>query len=368
MTCFAPALDLAAMRVLAAMAADTVGGQLLVGRHGGVTDVAVDLGVHAEQGKFGFRGMIISYRLPVLIVVAIVALGAEAPGVRVVGFVAAVAVLGNLILVISAPMAGKTADFVVYAQKLIARFLEVVVLRRLPLLGHVALCAIIAARPTVFIVGCVTTYASLRSRLIAAADMTGIASHHRVRPGQLEVRLVMIELAAGPSQGAVTLAARLRELLVVDVVILVAADAGHRRLAPRLILLVAALALERGMRSLEREVGEAMVELRAAQLHDVGVAAPMFRMARLAFADTGVGHAAVVALVLPYVLGDVFVTIEAQRGLSADVRAVMAIAAAFFLFDVRLGHLAGHQQRLRVGGPDWFRGGSDKGCKERHGQ
>src|SRR5450631_1581558 len=64
MTGFAAALELAAVRVFAAMAAQAVLGELL-GSHGcGVTGVAVHLGVRTGQRKLSFRGMVISDRLP----------------------------------------------------------------------------------------------------------------------------------------------------------------------------------------------------------------------------------------------------------------------------------------------------------------
>src|SRR5471032_2267903 len=115
------------------------------------------------------------------------------------------------------------------------------------------------------IVGFMAAHAGLRSLLVLASDVARIAGHGQVGACQFEVRLVMVELAARPSERAVAFAARLRELFVVDVVILVAADAGRGSLAPRLILLVAALALQGCMRSRERKIGQAMVELGAAK-------------------------------------------------------------------------------------------------------
>ena len=47
------------------------------------------------------------------------------------------------------------------------------------------------------------------------------------------------------------------------------------------------------MRALEREVGQVMIEARGIELHDVGRAALVFRVAGAAFADAGVGHSPV---------------------------------------------------------------------------
>jgi hypothetical protein len=241
-------------------------------------------------------------------------------------------------------------------------------LRRLPFFGDVALAAVIAARSAMLIVGFMAAYAGLGRLLVAPSDVARVARHGHVRAGQFEIRLVMVEFAAGPAQGAVTFAARLRELFVVDVVVLVAAGAGRGSFAPRLGCLVATFAVERGMRSLEREVGEAMIELRAAELHDVGVAALVFGMASAAFADAGVAHAAVIASMLPYILGYVLVAVEAQRALRPCVRPVVTVGAGLFLLDVRLRDLAGHQQRLDVGRPYRSRRCSEKCCEERHGR
>jgi hypothetical protein len=145
MTGFASALELAAVRVLTAMAACAILGQLLACNRCGVAGVAIDLGVRAEQRKLVLPGMIVIRYLPALVVVAIAALRAESRRVRIIGLVAALAVLRNLVFVIAAAMTGDAVDLVVHAQQFIAGFLEMVVLRRLPLLRHVALGAIFAA-------------------------------------------------------------------------------------------------------------------------------------------------------------------------------------------------------------------------------
>src|ERR1700730_17983994 len=97
-----------------------------------------------------------------------------------------------------------------------------------------------------------------------------------------------------------------------------ASDAGRGRLAPGLAFFVACLTGEPRVCALECEVGEVMIELRATELNDVGLAALMFGMAGPALADAGVGHAAVIALMLFEIRGDGLVAIHAQRGLSLD--------------------------------------------------
>src|SRR5713226_6441007 len=105
MTGFAAALDLTAVRVFAAMAARTVLGKLLCIHRRGVADVTVDLGVRARQCELGLRGVVVSHRLPSVIVMAIVALDTEAEGVSIVRLMAAVAILRDLVLVVTTAVA-----------------------------------------------------------------------------------------------------------------------------------------------------------------------------------------------------------------------------------------------------------------------
>ncbi len=71
------------------------------------------------------------------------------------------------------------------------------------------------------------------------------------------------------------------------------------------------------MGALEREVGGGMIELRAIELHDVGLAALVFRVAGAALADPGVGSCGRESRgCVAHVRRDVLVAIEAQRGLA----------------------------------------------------
>src|ERR1700722_16408678 len=197
---FAAFLELAAVRVLAAVAARAVLRQLLGRDRSGVTGVAIDLGVRAHQRKFVLPGMVVVLHLPVIIVVAVLAFLAESRRVRIIGLMAAIAVLRNLVLVVAAAVAGDAGDLIVHAEQCVVRLLEMVELRGLPFLGHVALAAVIAARAAVLIVGLVAAEAGLRGVLVMTSDVARIARHRQVRAGQLKVRLVMIEFAAGPGE------------------------------------------------------------------------------------------------------------------------------------------------------------------------
>src|ERR1700684_973286 len=106
----AAALDLAAMWILAAMAVDTVLAELLLGGRRAVAGVTGDLGVRADEPELVAPEMIVVDRLPSIVIVAVLAFAAKAPGVRVVGPMAAVAVLWNLFLVVAAAMTGQAVE------------------------------------------------------------------------------------------------------------------------------------------------------------------------------------------------------------------------------------------------------------------
>jgi len=75
-------------------------------------------------------------------------------------------------------------------------------------------------------------------------------------------------------------------------------------------------------------------------------------MAGAALAGGGILHAAVKIGARAYVLGDVFMAVQAQRSLSHLVAApVVTIAAGFLLLDMRLAHFAGQSAVFRPSRP-----------------
>jgi hypothetical protein len=138
-------LQLAAMRILAAMTAGAILGQLLGGGDRSVAGIAIDLGVCADQRKVVPPSMVVTPQRPMLVVMTAVALCPKARGMRIVGFVATVTVLGNLVLVVAAGMAGEAIDALVHTEQFVAGFLQVIELGGLPFLGHMTLRAILAA-------------------------------------------------------------------------------------------------------------------------------------------------------------------------------------------------------------------------------
>ena len=284
------AAHLAGVRILAAMATFAIFRQFCT-RVGRVTGMAVEFGVRALQRKFMPREMIVDNRMPLVVVMAILALRAKAPRVRVVGAMATIAILGDLLLVVAAAMAGEAVDVGVHAEQGIVRLLQVIELSGLPLLGGVAFGAVGTSGTAMFIVGGMAAHATFRRRLVAPADMAAIAGKRQVSAAQTEFSLAMVEFAPRPAQGAVTIAAGLRELAVVHIVRFVAAQAIRRSLTPAFRVLVAGGAIDRCMRPLERELRQRMIELCLVELRYIRIAALVFAMTGAALAGAGVRHA-----------------------------------------------------------------------------
>ena len=339
-------LEFHTVRAGSPMTGRTVRAELLLVGVGRMTGVASEPGVHADQCKFRFRQVVIFHRLPDLVTVATVALQAEAPGVRIIRLVAAVAILGNLVFEFAAAMTPQAINLGVAAQQREVGFLFVVEFRGLPFRRRVALAAIITTLVIMCVVGSVAAYTALGRFFVMATQMAGSAAHGPMRARQVEFGLAVIEVRAGPAIEVVTIGAGGAQLSFMKVVRLVAADAGGRGLAERLASLVAAGAGQRAMRASEGKISAFMIEGGRIQAHDIGFAAQMFGVTARTFADAGIGHAAVEALVIVHVAGDFLMAIEAQRALPGAISTIMAAAAGVFDLDVRLGHFPGHEQAL----------------------
>src|SRR3954470_24939009 len=88
MAILAAGVEIFPMRAGPTVAGIAVGSQFLGSCIGGMADMAPELGVNSHQRKFCLRKMVVVGGMPDFVVVAIIALGAEAPGVRIIGFVA----------------------------------------------------------------------------------------------------------------------------------------------------------------------------------------------------------------------------------------------------------------------------------------
>jgi hypothetical protein len=150
--------------------------------------------------------------MPDLVVMAVVALLAEAPGVRIIGLVAAVAVFRNLVLVVAAPVAAEAVDLGVAPEQRKAGLLLVIELGGLPLGRGVALAAVITTLFIVRIVGRMTADAALGCLFIVATKVTGAAADALVRAGERELGLAVIEARARPAVEVVAIGAAIAQL------------------------------------------------------------------------------------------------------------------------------------------------------------
>lgn len=100
-------VEILPVRTGCAMTADAIGTQLLGGRIRGMTDMAIQFGVYSHQRKLGLRKVIVLDGLPDFVVMAVGALGAKAPRVRIICPVAAVAVFWDFVLVHPGAVAAK---------------------------------------------------------------------------------------------------------------------------------------------------------------------------------------------------------------------------------------------------------------------
>ena len=335
--------ELAAMRILGAVAIDALLAEFLRRYHGAVAGITIEFGMYALQLEVVSGRVIQARHVPEIIVVAIAAFSTEARRVRVVGAVTAVAILRNLVLIVTAAMTGGAIDPVVRAQQFKAGFLEVIVLSGFPLLGGMTFRAGIAACATMLVVSRVTTDAALRSLFVGTTDVTGVAGQTAVGTGQSKLRLLVVEFGIGPGQRAMAVGAGLCELAAMHIVCLVTTDACWRGLAKCFVLCMTGRAIERRMHPRKLEVGQLMIELQAVELDDICCAAFVLGMAGAALAGAGIWHTPVISALLAYIGRHILVAVQAQRRLRPHVRAVMAICAVGLLLDMRLADFARHQ-------------------------
>jgi hypothetical protein len=107
--------------------------------------------------------------------------------------------------------------------------------------------------------------------------------------------------------------------------------------------------------TLQREIRVVVIELLAAELHDVGSTTLVLHVTRAALR----GIDSLQAAVKPTVRGDVsrdgLVTVETQLPLAATVAAVMTIRALLLQFLMGRGQFARHEELFRVHGFTAFR-------------
>src|SRR6516162_751079 len=102
------------------------------------------------------------------------------------------------------------------------------------------------------------------------------------------------------------------------------AEAVARGFAVGLTRDMAARTRHADMRTLQRVVSMVVIELLAAELHDVGVAPEVLGVAGTTLGGVDTRQSAVEAAMLPDIGRDLLVTVEAQAGLATAIGAVVA--------------------------------------------
>jgi hypothetical protein len=167
---------------------------------------------------------------------------------------------------------------------------------------------------------------------------------------QGKARLAVIERHVLPNPRIVAGSAILPQLALVRLLSLVTDGAFVRGIAKRLAGLVAAAAGQIEVCAMQREIRIVVIELLAAQFHDVGRTTLMLRMTRTALRGLDSLQAAVKPAVGRDVCRDVLVTVETQLPLVAPVAAVMTIRALLLQFLMGGGQVSRHEEFFRVHG------------------
>jgi hypothetical protein len=273
---------------------------------------------------------------------------------RIVGAMAAVAILGELVFIVFGGMTAGARNYGMRAEQGKARFLEMVEFGGFPVIVRVTFAAIDAAIALVNVVGRMAIAAALRGVFVARPEVAGIAGDFQMRAVQRELCLAVIETVFAPGARVVAVCAQFAERPQVDVIVLMAVHAAGECFAIRHIGFVAGRAGNAFVSTLHREICQRVIEGRRIETNNIGAAALVLRVAGAAFAFAGVQHVPVVAMFSADIGGGVFMAIEAQRRLPATVGAIVAQRTGLLFFHMRAADLARHQQGFDLGGVDPF--------------
>jgi hypothetical protein len=93
-----------------------------------------------------------------------------------------------------------------------------------------------------------------------------------------------------------------------------------------------------------------VIELLAAELHDVAIAPEVLGVTGAALGGIDAWQAAVETAVLPDIGRDLLVAVETEPSLATAVAAVVALRALLFELGVRCRQLSWHEERLGIHG------------------
>jgi hypothetical protein len=167
---------------------------------------------------------------------------------------------------------------------------------------------------------------------------------------QWKARRAVIECHVLPNPRIVAGSAIPPQLALVRLLSLVTDGAFAGGIAKRLACLVTAAARQIEVCTVQREICTVVIELLAAQFHDVGGTTLMLRVTRTALSGLDPLQSAVKPAVRRDVCRDALVAVETQLPLAATVAAVMTIRAMLLQFLMGRGQLARHEEFFRVHG------------------
>ncbi len=338
------------VHVARSMAAHAVRWKLVCAQRCSVTGVAVHLRMEADELPATVARVIERRRLPLLVAMTMRAVRSEPARVRILTLVAAKAVLGQLVVQIAGSVAVLAVELGMRALQCKARFLGVIESRGLPSGRAVAVRAFRAALSFMYVIRSVARDALGRCSFVPVAEMALDAPDGLVPVVQGEGCLVVIEFEVLPDLRVMAGGAVASQLALVRFLCLVTANALVRGVAVRFLRLVAALAGHSGMCTLKGKVGAAMVELLAAEFHDIRVPSLMLGVAGPALCRLDAAQPPVKSGVSGNVGPHRLVTGEAQLRLTRTVAAVMAVLAILLVFLMGRGELARHEEGFGIHG------------------
>jgi len=199
-----------------------------------------------------------------------------------------------------------------------------------------------------YIVQGVAAAAGLGRILVFLINMAGIAGGILVGAVQRKVGFVVVKIEFFPAFHRVAAVAIVAQVSLVGILLAVTTLTGRRGLGIFFTRFMTGAAGDRGMRTLQGEIGTPVVKRQWVQPDNVSVPTQVFAVTAFTRRGGNVGKAPVVASLALNVLVDIFVAVEAQPRLRGFTEPGMAFTALGFQFGVTLNNLARHQQRFNI--------------------
>ena len=214
---------------------------------------------------------------------------------------------------------------------------------------RVAVAAFLAAAAVMGIVLGVAVEAIRRWRLEGLVFVAAGTLRLCMLADQREAGRVVVEFDVGPGDGGMAVAALRAHGVAVNVVRLMAGETIRRRIAVLAVRLMAFRALGFAVLAEQQEVGEVVVERTFVELHDIGVPALVVGVTARTAAFACLVEQAVISATSVDIVGDVLVTVEAQRTLLRAFELSMAGVTVVFVLRMTFDDLTRHDQESRSG-------------------